>query len=88
MSMKMASDTMFGGVLYMFLVAVVLVSSAKGVAVVLVCSANSKSSMLLLVKDHALTPRKRVNFIQWHLNVSHAATFSVTSQIDCAFSIV
>ena len=61
MSMKIASDTMFGGVLYMFLVAVVLVSSAKGVAVVLVCSANSKSSMLLLVKDHALTPRKRVN---------------------------
>ena len=67
----------FGGVLHFFLVAVVLVSSA-----------NSKSSMLLLVKDHALTPRKRVNFIQWHLNVSHAATFSATSQIDCAFSIV
>ena len=55
MTVKMTSGTMFGGVLYLFLVAVVLVSSAKGVAVVLVCSANSKSSMLPLVEARPCT---------------------------------
>ena len=62
MSMKMASDTMFGGVLYMFLVAVVLVSSVKVVAVVLVCSANSKSSMLLLVKRPSTNATEKGQF--------------------------
>ena len=36
---------------------------------------------------HALSLRKRVSFTQCHLNLSHAATFNTTSQIDCAFSV-
>ena len=51
MAVKIASGTMFGGVLYFFLMALGLLFRFEVVAVELVSSANLKSSMLPLVID-------------------------------------